>query len=399
MNYKEFFISIFLVLFIAFGVLVFNGKDIKFLRKFTAVYSTFDFTQVRDHEILQDNHIGSNKDKIVLLGSCMLGTIHCVMDQRPNDTFQECAISDLLEQKLIKNSNSNWRVANLSITSFTLGHSLNVFLQKLNDPKFKVFIWENDFQPSDSVLSLIDRDLLTFLPYLLVELRKLKLTNPDIGEINELIQDIENKFPNLVIPKDEFLNHWNSQNKSVLAGSISNLSQSLKMIGRLQFRDLARELNSNTSYLRLIQANMYRLLGISLPDDYYNKFIQKIKLSNVPYSPHFYKEDDYKNKNFNQDKQILVLRIMGKLAKKYNKKIYIFWGPSTACEKDEFITRNFVEPITKGLIEIPGISYINLKNLKMDQKIDSFNCINYTLLGKMKISDKIYENLVRNGDI
>lgn len=391
-------IQLILIGVMAILVLFIDGKNFSFIKKFTAHYSVSQFDEVRDHEILQRNHIGHDKNKIVLLGSCMLGTAHCVSDRRNNDTFQECTVSELLEQKLIRHDIKNWRVANLSLPAFTIGHSLNIFLQTLEDPKFKTFIWQNDYKDDDSIFSLKEDEVMSYLPFIYQKLLLLKDKYPEIQEIKTLLTQIKGKYPHLEIPKENFLNHWVDGNQSVMAGTWNNIKEVISEIKHKNISGVARVLNQNTNYLRAMQSQLYKVFDLTVPESYYDDYLPQIKSSQKAYTPEYYQYKEERPQHQTQEGQILPLRIMGKLAEIYHKKIYFYIGPSTQCQKEHFLDDNFINPIKNGIQDLKAFHIMDMKRLKMEPRVDSFNCINFSILGKRKASEEIYRQMLENGD-
>lgn len=397
-NIKE-IISVIGIGLFAFLFLIMDGKNIPVLKNFTAPYSVFEFDQVRNQESLQEHHIGKDKKKVVLLGSCMMGTIHCVADHRGNDTYQECALSDLLEQIIFRERLQEWRVTNLSLPAMTIGHSLNIFLQTLENPTFKVFLWENDYKHNDSIFAQPNERLMTYLPFLYQKLLFYEKDSPEIPEIAELKTQIEKKYPGLAIPNQPFLNKWEQSNESFLRGTFNNLKDFFSSVIKRDFGSVLRDINQNTNYLRQINSLLYKLTSIPIPSNAYQAHFDSIQNSTRAYTPALYGIYEKRENAEDQTGQIIALRIMAKLAKKYNKKLYFYLGPNAICEKDQFFTKNFVVPLLKGISDLNSFPLFDLRQVKMEPRVDTFNCINFSVKGKMKLAHEIFKKLKENGDI
>jgi len=400
-NLLNFFVFLTTLVIVLFSLVAINGNKSPF-RNSPQLAKYFSSTyidrpeDVLTHEAFVVNHLGYEKNKIVLTGSCQLEALWCTKDVLKT----ECSIAHLLEQNLLRKS-IPVRVMNLSIGIQATGHNLNVFLRFLEDSRYKVFVWHNEFPSTlqgNSIFGLPKKELASFLPYIYKKTNKLIEYHPEIEELYTLSSRIKNVFPNI----NKMENQYFPENKMNLMNSfIHNIKFLFKDSLMLNEEEVIQRVRRNTSYLRFLIKRIASIKAQISPQIVYSKFEKELNSLPVKqYDKIFYNSNDgsvsHKSSIIHYD-NILSLKLMDKLAGLYNKKIYVYIGPEAQCQENEYFTNNYYNPISHVVSKLKHTELLDLSNFGIIPQKESFNCVNMTYLGNKKIAEKMSE-IFKNND-
>lgn len=383
---------------IAFLFIVMDGHSIPSLAP-SGKFSIHSLEMVKDHEIFMPNHVGKYKPKIIMSSSCMIWALHCTME----DESHECTVPGMLEQEFYRNNYSNVRIANVGLPEWVAGHNLNVFFQILEDPNSSVYIWHNDFRANDSIFKLKKEAVMTYLPFIYSALKRLRMKHPDIEEIDYLYREIKQRYPSL--NAEEIPTYLESNRLAMnqagistfIQGTTHNIKLALHYIKDFQIHPLLTYLKKNTNYFRMLRADLENSMGITTPIESFHPYIEKLRSSNVKYIRYEYYEKAklFKGIKYNEKQygQALTLRIIGKLAALYNKKVYLLFDPAGRCQKNGSYDEEYKKPLISAVKDLSSVTVLDLTDIEMEKGIDTQNCINYLYPGKLKIVKRLFKDI------
>lgn len=383
---------------IAFMLACMDGGRVGFFKKFTAPEWVVSGEDLIKHEAFQPDYIGYEKNQIILTGSCELLSIWATRERVDN----RFSIARQLESEFYARGIDAVRVLNLSLPIFTTTHNLHIFLRFLDNPRYKVFIWHNDFNTQ----RLADNQMMPD-DFIFASLVKLKKDCPDIPEINQMLHSRYNGRSQIIEPQSSSLPVQKSSDFDCIRQVFVNLGSDLTMNMKFMFENWRKpeaiqdRLKSNSLYLREFQRRLPEYLGFAAP------LPSPIDLGPVmseKYPPEFWRlyriRQAIKNvpgKTLQQD-NILSLRLMGKLAQRFHKRIYVYFGPEGGVRQQEgnVYTEKYKMPIINALKDLPAVHIIDLTGLDVKQGSDAWSSANLSYLGNEKVAKKIFEVLHQN---
>ena len=397
-NLWVFFGYLFIMVVCVFLLISINGNKLV-IEQFSPLAKYFsrnyvdNLQDVLAHEAFVEDHIGQEKNKIVLTGSCQLEALWCTQDILKT----QCSIASLLEQSL-STKRLPVRVMNLSVGTQVVGHNLHVFLRFLEDPSYKIFIWHNEFGPTPLSNSMFDHtkgDLASHLPYIYNKLGALITKHPNISELIDLYQRIEKNIPDI---KNMEVMYLPESKMNILDSIMYNMKYIFSNIIELNKENILQRVRRNTGYLRSIKKRVEASKAQISPKISYGKYVDELNdLDIKPYKSVFYTQQSdvmvSKISELHHD-NVISLKIMNKLAALYNKKIYVYIGPEAQCQSNNYFTNNYYKPITDIVSSLTHVELLDLSDMEIVPQRESFNCINMTYLGNKKIANKMSEVLL-----
>ncbi|MBT4764794.1 hypothetical protein HOO14_07350 [bacterium] len=388
-----FFGYMFIVVICLFILSSINGNKVfvsksPWLEKYLSRTYVDGLSTVLEHEAFTNSNIKSKNNKVILTGSCQLKSLWCTKDVIKT----QCSIASLLEQSLVRD-NLPVSVMNLSVSTNVVGHNLHIFLRFLNNPKYKIFVWHNEAGPtvlSNSLFNHSNKDIASFLPYIYNQLGFLMKKHADIDELFILNKRIKENFENIHELEETYLPE---RDMGAMESVIYNAKYTFGNIIDLNISEVIFHIRKNTEYLRSFKKRIDSIKARISPKTSYVKYEQELQGLDVkPYEKMFYTGGNVplSNDKLHYD-NILILKIIDKLAGLYKKKVYFYIGPEAQCQNDNHFTKTYYNPMIELLSTLSNIKLMDLSGMEITPQRESFNCINMTYLGNKKIANKIYE--------
>jgi hypothetical protein len=359
-------------------------SEIDYFKKMYALVALNDSSQLNEHEISVKNHIGHQRDKVVIMGSCQVENGWCTKDTLAT----KCSLQRLLEREFTSRDHHNIRVMNLGIPQRAENHNLVVFLKTLKKKDFKYYLWHNDNAVDASTVHFSKQEIqLGYDREVISLLREVASENPDIDEIPYYIELIK-KFR-----KDYKLDNSPKKQRA-----------KKKDMGD-QIKDLVRYIRINTKWLVAFQDYLYLSRTDYLPDSEFKEHAELLhKVFKESKGQKIEKVYYQKPESFDPEKvdiqlpNILTLKIIAKLAKQYNKKVFVYFEPGGNCQSDNIWTTHYKNKIINGIKDLPQLKILDLTDIQLVHHLETFNCINTTFIGSKRLAKRIYKEIVKYVD-
>jgi len=163
--------------------------------------------------------------------------------------------------------------------------------------------------------------------------------------------------------------------------------------------DVQELVEGNTRYLRDLQNRLPQYWNLPLAEKT-EAFIPGARLKRGPlYDTVYWRQTPTGGNECVRD-NIATLRVMGKLAAYYHKKIYVYFGPEgrPANQKDAGYTLQYKLPIMNAVKDLPSIRILDLTSLPLDEDRDLYNFVNLTYAGNSRVADKMFDFIRRHAD-
>ncbi len=335
-----------------------------------------NFEDVKKHEAFTEVSKKSKNLKIILSGSCQLESLWCTEDK----LHPSCSISHLLELEL-KKKGTPVDVYNLAVPGKSLAHNLITYLKFLSDRKAKVFIWHDEFFPEkfekNSLLGNSEKNRSINLFELYGLLKRVQKQHPEIEEVQSLFKRVEGGIENL--------NYEGETNNKVFSIPKSFSKAKVK-----------------TDYLRFFRKRVQTWAADLSSEKYFEDFKKQLDVLPVkPFKKPFYpKVGDHVKKlqtnelypDFN-----LVFSLVDKLNHVYGKRMFYYIGPEAQCADDDSYNKYYKKPLLNVMSTLKSVDAIDLSDLKLIPRRDTFNCINMTISGNYKVAHHFKKALIDHG--
>lgn len=365
---------------VALLLLLLDGNTIAFIRNPLAPEFTVSHGAIGKNAAFIEDHNLQHR-YIIMSGDCEF-------DDRepppPNRFDPRVGVSYQLRQDFIRQGLENVHVFNLSAGGVGPTWNLHMFLRFLEDPRFRIFIWQCDFNTKNP-----RKNKLIFDDYVRNRLYFCKKRFPNIPEIDALLQKLppygKDEAVGAVRPEPEFVS-----DKTSAAEIWQGIRLSLKELG-------AERIRQNTAYLREIEkCGQYQFMPYRI----------KLHAPLVGNDPRY----GYEYTNTLAIQQVsgpqacediaLTLRIIGKLANAYGKKVFVLFGlGALPCNQEEDVyTRKFKIPIMASVGDLPAVKIIDLSNFKWKPQ-DLWGKTPHALMHVTQTGSEKYAAAAYSGDV
>jgi len=386
---------------VAFFLTLIDAGQIRFLKPFAAptfIIAT-NFTEATkmlpDHEVFLENHFGNHKTHILLIGSCELESVWTTSIEKVDARF---SIASYLQRDFLEDGKTHVRVINASLPLMVTGNNLHLFLRFLEDPRYPIFIWHNEFNSTD-----IKKNRLRPDPFLFQKLSSLRHRFPAIHEIDEtLAADFKQPAgtsPRVVEPDPPVRSETTSW--ADLVNAFADTFRVEAHHGR--FSTMQDALERHTRFLRGFDNRLPELLNLSVrpPTDGLDPIDWGPDIQQW-YGPRYAVSEESRlgaGVDLNQD-NTRTLRLMGKLADHFHKRLYVYFGPEgrAANQVDSVYTRLYKNPILAAIKGLPAVRVMDFTDLEVTEGVDLFNNVNVSYRGSEKVAKKMFEILRHDND-